>query len=67
MIYDAVFAGLPGAAKEAVYRKLYAMVTGTDASRKYARLSPADRCAILEILLDAKADLPAYGRQDRGK
>jgi hypothetical protein len=43
-----------------VYRRLYDVVTGREASSPYATLSAADRQAILEILLDTKPSLPAY-------
>jgi len=67
MVYDAAFDDLPAVAKDVVYRKLYAALSGSDSSAKSARLSPADRSAILEILLDTKPDLPRYWRKGDGK
>ena len=37
-------------------------LAGRDTAPRYARLSPADRQAILEILRDTKKDLPDYFR-----
>jgi hypothetical protein len=62
MIYSAAFDALPDEAKEAVYRRLWQVLSGDGQSPKYARLSPADRQAIIEILRDTKSDLPAYFR-----
>ena len=60
MMYSAAFDALPAGAKDAVYRRLWQVLAGDDQSPKYARLSPSDRRAIVEILADTKNDLPAY-------
>jgi hypothetical protein len=60
MIYSEVFDHMPASALERVYRRLYDVLTGTDARDKFGGLSPDDRRATLEILLDTKATLPAY-------
>ena len=65
MIYDASFDALPGLAKDHVYQKLFDVLSGKDLSGKdtnprFARLTPQDRQAILEILRDTKPGLPAY-------
>lgn len=62
MIYDAAFDALPDLAKQQVYSKLFNVLTGKDSSERFARLTPQDRRAILEILGDTKPDLPAYWR-----
>lgn len=62
MIYDPSFNALPDIAREQVYRKLFEVLTGKDASSRFARLTAADRQAILEILRDTKPDLPGYWR-----
>jgi len=62
MIYDPAFDALPDAAKQQVYSKLFAVLTGKDSSERFARLTPQDRRAILEILRETKPDLPAYWR-----
>lgn len=60
LIYSAAFDGLPQQLRDRVYLRLHEILTGKDAAEKYAHLSPADRQAILEILLETKADLPEY-------
>jgi hypothetical protein len=61
MIYDPVFDALPNVAKNEVYRKLFEVLTAKQTD-KYSRLTMSDRKAILEILLDTKANLPGYWR-----
>lgn len=60
MIYSDAFDALPGNVRDRVYRRLWEVLTGEDASPQFARLSAADRKAILEILQDTKRSLPAY-------
>jgi hypothetical protein len=63
MVYDAAFDALPGPVLEHVYRRLFDVLTAEDGDRHTsARLTRADRRAILEILTDTKANLPAYWR-----
>jgi hypothetical protein len=59
MIYSEAFEALPPVAKDAVYRRMWDVLSGADTAPKYARLSVADRRAIVEILKDTKKDLPA--------
>jgi hypothetical protein len=60
MIYTPAFEGLPPAAKDAVYRRMWQVLSGEDTQPAYTRLSLADRQAIVEILRDTKKDLPDY-------
>jgi hypothetical protein len=60
MIYSAAFDGLPSAAKEAVYARLWSVLSGKDKAQKYSRLSQDLRAAIVGILLETKPGLPAY-------
>jgi hypothetical protein len=60
MIYTAAFDGLPTEAKEAIYKRMWQVLSGEEKEQKYARLSLADRQAIVEILRDTKPDLPDY-------
>jgi hypothetical protein len=63
MIYDAAFDALPDMAKDRVYQRLLDILTGKERGEAYARLSAADRRAILEILQETKPGLPAgWGR-----
>jgi len=63
MIYSPAFDGLPAATKEAVYARMWAVLSGKDTSRKYAKLTPEIRAAIVSILLETKPGLPAYFKQ----
>jgi len=58
MIYSDAFDALPSEAKDAIYKRMVQIVSGADKDRKYARLSAADRRAILEILRETKKDFP---------
>ena len=60
MIYSDSFEAMPAAAKNALYQRLYSILTGKDQNTRFAHLSKIDRQAILEILTDTKADLPDY-------
>lgn len=60
LIYSAPFDALPVAARQAVYARLWAVLSGTERDNRYAALDHADREAIVQILRDTKPDLPAY-------
>ena len=60
MIYTEAFDALPAAAKDAVYARMWQVLSGAETNRRYTRLKPADRTAILEILRETKPGLPAY-------
>jgi len=62
MIYSDAFDGLPASARDAVYRRMYAVLSGGEPTPRYSRLSPSDRRAIIDILQETKRDLPAYFR-----
>jgi hypothetical protein len=57
LIYSAAFDQLPAAAKQAIYLRMWEVLSGQDRAPKYARLSSADRQAVLDILRDTKIDL----------
>ena len=59
MIDSTAFAALPAAAKQAVYTRLWAVLSGADRSLPYQTLTFADRQAIIEILRDTHVDLQA--------
>jgi hypothetical protein len=63
LIYSDAFDRLPGPARQYVYHRLLAILSGGDQSPDFARLSAQDRRAILEILLGTKAGLPAEWQQ----
>ena len=60
MIYSPAFDALPAAAKDAVYHRMWTVLSGAEKTAKYTRLARTDRQAIVEILRDTKPDLPAY-------
>jgi hypothetical protein len=59
LIYSAAFDALPDPAKNYVYDRLWAVLTGRDRSRPFAHLSAADRSAIRHILIDTKPEFAA--------
>jgi hypothetical protein len=60
MIYSAAFDSLPAPAKAAIYTRLWQVLSGQVRDPRYARLAPADRAAILEILRETKPDLARW-------
>jgi hypothetical protein len=60
MIYTDAFDSLPAAAKDAIYKRMWQILSGEEKDHKYARLSVGDRQAIVEILRDTKPGLPEY-------
>jgi hypothetical protein len=64
MIYAEAFDGLPAEAKEAIYARMWQVLSGQDRSQRYARLSRSDRQAVVEILRDTKKELPDYFQRE---
>jgi hypothetical protein len=58
MIYAPAFDALQRSAKRLIYSRMWQILAGDEQGTRYARLSQADRQAILEILRDTKDDLP---------
>ena len=52
------FDALPQDARDMVYARLKNVLSGQERAAKYARLSAADRAAILEIVRETKNNLP---------
>lgn len=65
LIYSRAFDALPAPVKERTYRRLWEVLTGRDQSPAFARRTPEQRKAILEILLATRPDLPDYWREAR--
>jgi len=65
MIYSDVFDALPPEARDAIYKRMWLILSGAMKDTKYARLSPADRQAALDILRETKKGLPDYFQVDR--
>jgi hypothetical protein len=62
MIYSDAFDALPPEAKNAIYKRMWQVLSGEIKGGKYARLSLEDRQAIVEILQGTKQGLPEYFR-----
>ncbi len=62
MIYGEAFEALPDSFKDAIYRRLWQILSGEETSGAYSHLSREDRGAIVEILRDTKPGLPSYFR-----
>jgi hypothetical protein len=54
MIYSQAFDALPVEARNTVYQRMWQILSGKDKSPRYARLSLADRQAVVEILRETK-------------
>ena len=60
LVYSEPFDALPAKVRDYVYRRLWKVLTGREASSDFDHLSTADCRAILEILAETKSDLPDY-------
>lgn len=60
MIYTPAFDGMPAAARDAVYSRMWEVLSGREQQPRYRVLSPADRRAVVEILRETKPGLPDY-------
>jgi hypothetical protein len=60
MIYTPAFDALPSAAKDAVYGRLWEVLSGREAGARYQTLSLENRRAIVSILRETKRGLPDY-------
>jgi hypothetical protein len=60
LIYSSVFDALPAPPREAIYQRMWQILSGHERSERYARLSESDRLAIVQILRDTKQGLPGY-------
>jgi len=67
LIYSDDWDALPGPVKLYLYHRLYQILSGSDQSGNFTRLTAAQRQAIFEILLDTKPDLPAEWKQNRAE
>jgi hypothetical protein len=63
LIYARSFDELPSEMRDYVWQRLWNILSGADASGKFAHLSDDDRQAIQEILHDTKTNLPDYWKK----
>jgi hypothetical protein len=67
MIYSEAFEALPATAKDAIFARMWEILSGRDTSKRYERLTAGDRQAVIDILRETKRDLPDYfGRRVDG-
>jgi len=59
LVYSESFDNLPKPFLDYLYRRLWGILNGEEAET-YSRLTPEDRRAIREILIDTKSGLPEY-------
>jgi hypothetical protein len=64
LVYSRAIDAMPDPAKQYVYRRLGEVLSGRDASEKFAHLSSADRAAVTEILRQTKPDLAEAWKRD---
>jgi len=60
MIYSDAFKALNADAKDAIFKRMWEVLSGQAKEKKYSRLSSDDRKAVIEILHDTVPDLPAF-------
>jgi hypothetical protein len=60
LIYSPAFDALPEHARSAIYRRMWTVLSGQVREEPYARLSSADRRAIVQILRATRPGLPTY-------
>jgi hypothetical protein len=65
MVYTEAFDSLPAMARDAVYARLWEVLSGRETQARYRGLLQADRKAIIEILRDTKKNLPEFFRSTR--
>jgi hypothetical protein len=58
MVYSEPFRALPVEARDAVYVRMWDILSGRDTNPKYARLTAEDRRAVVDILVETLHDLP---------
>ncbi|HWE01147.1 MAG TPA: hypothetical protein VG326_01965 [Tepidisphaeraceae bacterium] len=64
LIYAEQFDSLPPEALSCIYRRLFEILTGKEASKTFGHIADNDRIAILQILRETKKDLPDYWKQN---
>jgi hypothetical protein len=63
MIYSDAFDALPAPIKQAVYKRMWGILSGEVTGPLYAHLSREARRAVVEILRDTRSGLPDYFQQ----
>ena len=60
LIYSETFQSLPGIFKEAVFQRLYTVLTTNELDEDFPHLSETDKKAVYEILKETLPNLPGY-------
>ncbi|MHA3770170.1 hypothetical protein ACXR0O_01375 [Verrucomicrobiota bacterium sgz303538] len=60
LIYSPAFDSLPEIMRAHLLERLWKILTGEDKDPQFAKIAPADRQAILEIIRETKPNLPDY-------
>ena len=60
LIYSDAFEQMPRLAKDAVYERMWRVLSGQEQAAPYNRFSRDDRRAVVDILLETKPGLPDY-------
>lgn len=63
LIYSPAFDAMADPIKQVILQKLHDILTGKEKDEQFARISPEDRAAVLEILKETKPTLPDYWRK----
>ncbi|MBM3728371.1 MAG: hypothetical protein FJW40_23465 [Acidobacteria bacterium] len=63
LVYSAAFGALPAEARDRFWERLNQVLNGTDQHADFAHLSPADRRAIREILIETMPGAPLKGTE----
>jgi hypothetical protein len=63
LIHSPAFDAMAAPIQEVVLQKLHEILTGKNTEEQFARLTPDDRLAVLEILRDTKPNWPNYWRE----
>lgn len=63
LIYSPSFDAMPDEIRTVILQKLHEILTGKNTEEQFAKITPADRSAILGILRETKPSLPAYWRE----
>ena len=63
LIYSKAFDAIPAPMKDYIYRRLYEILSGKDASAEFVDISRKTGRDIIEILSETKKDLPSYWKE----
>jgi hypothetical protein len=63
LVYSPSFDAMARPIKEVILQKFHDILTGRNQDAQWSRLTPDDRKAVLEILLETKPNLPDYWRK----